>query len=349
MLTFADDAQAARPGRRPARGPEVPAAGQASPRGGAAAELELVVRAKERVADEVVMLTLTDPADQAVPEWRPGAHVDLILGDGLVRQYSLCGDPADRDVLRVAVLRESRGRGGSAYVHEVLRAGQAVRVRGPRNNFPLAEAAAYLFIAGGIGITPLLPMVAAVDSRGADWLLLYGGRRRTAMAFRAELQERYGRRVRVRPQDEAGLLDLRSVLGAPSEGTAVYCCGPEPLLAAVEEHCRAWPPGALRLERFAPRPAQAGGPDSAFGVRLARSGTVVTVPPHLSIVDAVAEVGVEIPTSCREGICGTCETAVLDGVPHHRDSLLTDEERAAGDVMFPCVSRCQSGTLVLDL
>ena len=348
MLTFADDAQVARAG--PAVAPAVPAAGQASARGsGAPADLELVVRAKEQVADEVVMLTLADPADRAVPEWRPGAHVDLILGGGLVRQYSLCGDPADRGALRVAVLREPRGRGGSAYVHDALRAGQAVRVRGPRNNFPLVRAEAYLFIAGGIGITPLLPMVAAADARGADWLLLYGGRRRSAMAFRAELQERYGRRVRVQPQDEAGLLDLRSVLGAPSEGTAVYCCGPEPLLAAVEEHCRAWPPGALRLERFAPRPVRAGGPDSAFDVHLARSGTVVTVPPHLSIVDAVAEAGVEIPTSCGEGTCGTCETAVLDGVPQHRDSLLTDEERVTGDVMFPCVSRCLSGKLVLDL
>jgi ferredoxin-NADP reductase len=348
MRTFTvDNAQVSRAGL--AGGQEGLAAEQAPPRDGAAAELELVVRAKEQVSDEVVMLTLADPADRTVPEWRPGAHVDLILGSNLVRQYSLCGDPADRSALRVAVLREPRGRGGSAYVHEVLRAGQSVGVRGPRNNFPLAEAEAYLFIAGGIGITPLLPMIAAVDARGADWLLLYGGRRRTAMAFRAELQERYGGRVRVQPADEAGLLDLRSVLGTPGEGTAVYCCGPEPLLAAAEEYCRAWPPGALHLERFAPRTAQVGGPDSAFEVHLARSGATVTVPPRLSIVDAVAEAGVEIPASCREGTCGTCETAVLDGVPHHRDSLLTEEERVAGGVMFPCVSRCLSGRLVLDL
>jgi ferredoxin-NADP reductase len=321
--------------------------------------MKLVVTAKERVADQVVTLTLADPAERELPAWAPGAHIALRLGADLVRNYSLCGDPADCGTLRVAVLREARGRGGSAYVHDVLRPGQAVRARGPRNNFPLVDAQAYVFVAGGIGITPLLPMIAAADARGADWLLLYGGRRRAAMAFSAELQQRYGGRVRVQPQDEAGLLDLRSVLGTPGEGAAVYCCGPAPLLAAVEDFCGGWPPGALHLERFAPRPARAGGPDagfpgtglpdSSFEVHLARSGAVVTVPPHLSIVEAVARAGVEIPTSCLEGTCGTCETAVLGGVPQHRDELLTEQERAVGDVMFPCVSRCLSGRLVLDL
>ena len=312
-------------------------------------EREVLVHRKDRVADGVVTLTLRDPAGDALPDWQPGAHLDLVLRPDLVRQYSLCGDPADRDTLRVAVLREPAGRGGSAYVHDELAEGQRIRIRGPRNHFPLVPARRYLFIAGGIGITPILPMVAAARAEGADWQLLYGGRTRASMAFRAELAELSPDRVVLRPQDETGLLDLDSVLGVPREDTAVYCCGPEPLLAAVQERCAHWPAGTLHVERFTAKPDADAGPKTTFEVELARSGRTLTVPADRTVLQAVEDAGVPVLSSCQEGTCGTCETVVLDGVPDHRDSVLTDEERAIGDAMMICVSRSRTARLVLDL
>ncbi|PGH51994.1 PDR/VanB family oxidoreductase [Streptomyces sp. Ru87] len=338
---------------RPAAAPPGPAAVRSADGAGNGTEYEaeLTVARRETAAEEVAVLTLRHPAGAALPPWEPGAHIDLDLGGGRVRQYSLCGDPADPSRWRIAVLREPAGRGGSAHVHDRLTEGSTVRVRGPRNHFPFAPVPGgrCLFVAGGIGITPLLPMAAAADAAGADWRLLYGGRGRASMAFLDELA-RYGDRVSVRPQDEYGLLDLDAWLAEPREGTLVYACGPEPLLAAVEERCAAsWPAGALRTERFHPReqgePARAG----AFEVELARSGKTVTVPPDRSVLQAVEEAGVTVLSSCQEGTCGTCETNVLEGEPDHRDSLLTEDERAAGETMMICVSRSRGPRLVLDL
>ncbi|MGI8331995.1 PDR/VanB family oxidoreductase [Actinomadura scrupuli] len=312
------------------------------------AETTVVVAARDTLADGVAGLTLRDPGGGPLPAWEPGAHLDLLLESGLERQYSLCGDPADRHAWRVAVLLEPGGRGGSARVHG-LRPGALLTARGPRNHFPLVPAARYQFIAGGIGITPILPMVAAARAAGADWHLLYGGRHRRSMAFLGELAA-LGDRVAVRPQDETGLLDLDGPLGEPRDGTAVYCCGPEPLLAAVEERCAGWPPGALHLERFAPRPPEAGRETGqGFEVVLARSGLTVTVAPGTSVLRAVEEAGVAVLSSCREGTCGTCETTVLEGVPEHRDSVLTGEERDTREFMMICVSRARGPRLVLDL
>jgi ferredoxin-NADP reductase len=247
------------------------------------------------------------------------------------------------------VLREPESRGGSSYVHDVLTEGESVRIRGPRNNFPLVKAKRYLFIAGGIGITPILPMVAAVDARGADWRLVYGGRTRASMAFRETLQRAYGERVSVRPQDEYGLLDLPSLLGRPQRRTAVYTCGPEPLLAAVEAGCEKWPSGALHVERFAAKKNATDRPRTTFEVELAQSGKTLLVPEDMSVLEAVEEAGVPMMSSCGEGICGTCETTVLSGEIDHRDSVLTDRQRAAGNTMMTCVSRAGGDRLVLDL
>ncbi|GAA2761556.1 PDR/VanB family oxidoreductase [Streptomyces paradoxus] len=307
-------------------------------------EAELIVRRREFAAEGVLALTLRHPLGEPLPAWEPGAHVDVLLGPGLERQYSLCGNPADRSAWRVAVLREPAGRGGSAHVHEQLGEGAKVRVRGPRNNFRLEPAPSYRFVAGGIGITPLLPMLAAAEAAGAEWTLLYGGRTRGSMAFGEELG-RYGDRVTFAPEDETGLLDLPAVLDDVPEGTLVYCCGPGPLLDAVEASC---PPGVLRVERFQPKEQETGG-NTAFEVELARSGRTLTVAPDVSVLDAVRAAGVEVLYSCTEGTCGTCETDVLDGDPDHRDSVLTDDERAAGETMLICVSRCRGGRLVLDL
>jgi cytochrome P450/ferredoxin-NADP reductase len=311
-------------------------------------EMDVVVGGKSRAADGVVALTLRQIADSPLPPWAPGAHVDLILDGAPTRQYSLCGDPADHHTWRLGILRDENGGGGSRFVHDRLRAGDTVRVRGPRNNFELVSSPRYLFVAGGIGITPILPMIAAATAAGADWHLLYGGRYRDSMAFLSELAP-YGDRVTVAPQDETGLLDLDAYLGTPQPDTLVYCCGPEPLLAAVEERCRAWPPRSLHVERFSARPLSAPVRAEAFDVELARSELRLTVPPDRSILDVVEEAGIGVLSSCAEGTCGTCETGVLSGLPDHRDSVLTEEERAAGDCMMICVSRSCTARLVLDL
>jgi ferredoxin-NADP reductase len=248
------------------------------------------------------------------------------------------------------VLRAVQGRGGSAHVHANLVLGSPVHVRGPRNNFPLVTSPRYLFIAGGIGITPLLPMIAAADAAGADWRLVYGGRSRASMAFQVDLAQRYGDRVLVAPQDEVGLLELQGLLGVPSVDTVVYCCGPEPLLLAVEQHCQAWPAGALHVERFAPK-AQDEPPvlSTSFEVELSLTGKTVVVEPYQSVLEAVEAAGVQVLSSCQEGTCGTCETPVLEGEVDHRDSLLTPEEQAANDTMLICVSRAACPRLVLEL
>ncbi|MFE0251067.1 PDR/VanB family oxidoreductase [Streptomyces sp. NPDC059010] len=307
-------------------------------------EAELVVETRELAADGVLALTLRHPLGEQLPAWEPGAHIDVVLGPDLERQYSLCGDPADRTAWRIAVLREPDGRGGSAHVHEQLGQGDKVRVRGPRNHFALRPAPRYRFIAGGIGITPILPMLAAADASGAEWTLLYGGRARRSMAFTEELG-RYGDRVTVAPQEEVGLLDLASVLDGVPDGTLVYCCGPGPLLDAVEERC---PAGVLHVERFQAK-EQPVGADGEFEVELAQSGLTLTVAPGVSVLDTVRSAGVEVLFSCTEGTCGTCETDVLDGTPEHRDSVLTPEELESGETMMICVSRCRGKRLVLDL
>lgn len=313
------------------------------------AETDLVVRARRDAADHVVALELHDPTGAELPEWTPGSHVDVLLTDDLVRQYSLSGDPADRSHYRIGVLLEEESRGGSSFVYDKLLPGATVRIRGPRNNFALVPAERYVFIAGGIGITPILPMLRAASAAGADWTLLYGGRTEASMAFVDELREAHGDRVVVRPQDRHGLLDLDALLGEPAEGTAVYCCGPAPLIDAVQERCRSWPAGALHVERFTA--AEVGEPvqSGSFEVELTDSGLTVTVPPDKSILDVVEEAGVDAPWSCREGVCGTCQTIVVEGAVDHRDSVLSDDEREAGDVMQICVSRAAGPKLVLEL
>ena len=311
------------------------------------AEFDVVVARKREIADDAVSLTLRSTGPP-LPEWAPGAHIDVVLPSKKERQYSLCGNPANRDEWLLGVLREEAGRGGSAFVCDELAEGTVLKARGPRNNFPLVPATRYLFIAGGIGVTPILPMLRVATDAGTPWQLWYGGRRRTSMAFTDELAG-YGDRVHLWPQDERGLLPVDELLATPTVGTLVYCCGPAPLLAAVEQRCAGWPAGTLHLERFAPVAAAPGVADEPFEVELARSRKTVVVPAGTSILHAVEAAGVVVLSSCQEGTCGTCETEVVEGVPDHRDCVLTEEERAAGEVMMICVSRSRSPRLVLDL
>ncbi|MFI0354438.1 cytochrome P450 [Actinomadura sp. 9N407] len=317
------------------------------------AAYEMTVTGAEPAADGVLALTMA-PADGEVPDWEPGAHLEVRLPSGRVRQYSLCGDPRDRSRYRVAVLREPDGRGGSEELHALVRTGITLGVRGPRNHFPLVDAEDYLFLAGGIGVTPILAMVRAVSRRGAGFRVLYGGRTRASMAFRDELAALAGDRLQLMPQDEAGVPDLRAVLAATGPDTAIYCCGPTGMIAAAERACDELGIRArLHVERFT-------GDDSlevafdpalntAFDVHLARTGRTLRVPADRRIIEVVREALPGLSYDCEKGYCGACETRVLGGEPEHRDSLLTEEERAAGRTMMICVGRCSSSRLVLDL
>ena len=311
--------------------------------------LDVQVSRRRDAADGVVELTLTAPSGEPLPQWAPGAHAELHLRPDMTRHYSLCGDPADRSSWTVAVLREPDGRGGSAFVHDELTEGTTLRVTGPDNHFALVESPRYLFIAGGIGITPIRTMIAAADAHGAKWEMVYVGKSRSTMAFLDELEG--DDRVTVWAKDERGTrFDLDTLLADPRPDTLVYCCGPDVLLDAVEERCAVWPAESLHLERFAPKAIDApeGALDS-FEVECVDSGVTVTVPAGTSMFEAVEEAGVDVMGSCMEGICGTCQAEVLDGTPDHRDSVLTRAERDRGDSVMLCVSRSLSSKLVLDL
>ncbi|MCX5382830.1 PDR/VanB family oxidoreductase [Streptomyces sp. NBC_00083] len=318
---------------------EEPVSGRGSRR--STVVLKLTVTERTEPAEGVVALRLEALDGAELPAWGPGAHLDLVLPSGLVRQYSLCGDPADRTSYTVATRLIEDGRGGSREVHEQLQEAVELAVRGPRNRFPLVADGPYVFVAGGIGITPILPMIRAAEAAGADWRLLYGGRSRATMPFLDELAG-FGAKATVVPEDEHGLPDLAAFLANSPASAAVYCCGPDPLMDAVTA---ALGPGRPpHLERFAPGAATAG---SGFEVELRRSGRTLAVPAERSLLSVLRAEVPGVSYSCEQGFCGTCQQRVLEGEIDHRDELLTDAER--DDSMLICVSRCLGPKLVLDL
>ncbi|TJY72270.1 oxidoreductase [Arthrobacter sp. CAU 1506] len=312
---------------------------------------DVEVRSIRRESSSVVSLELEHPLGEDLPEWEAGAHVDVLLPNGLLRQYSLCSERSSRSAWRLGILREPEGRGGSAYVHDLLRPGTKIQVRGPRNNFVLAPAGSYVFIAGGIGITPILPMIREAAALGVPWRLVYLGRSRSSMAFLEEIQA-LGGDVHIHADDESGLYPLAELLADQQSDLHVYACGPGPLLNVIQSIADGWEePGRFHCERFtatgeAKAPSEVR--DTAFTVELV-DGTEVPVGSDETILQALEAVGINPLNSCREGICGTCETAVLGGEIDHRDSLLSDHEREAGDTMMICVSRCKGNRLLLDL
>lgn len=301
-------------------------------------------------AEGVLSVRFTDPTGGALPGWEPGAHLAVHLPEGIVREFSLCSDPTDHSGWSVAVLREPSSRGGSAYVHLELRVGDLVDVAGPRNNFRLEDAPRYQLVAGGIGITPILAMARELQARGADWSMLYAGRSGHTMAFVDELTALAPDRVRIHADDEAGGPPvLTEVLDGLEPSTLVYCCGPEPLLNGVQEALG--DTDTLRLERFkAPEPvAPPPGGDQPFDIVCAGSGQRITVPAGQTALATLEAAGMDVPSSCTEGICGTCETKVLAGAVDHRDFLLSESEKEAGNTMFICVSRALGTELTLDI
>jgi ferredoxin-NADP reductase len=309
---------------------------------------ELVVKSRTDVAPGIVALELGTLDGSELPLWQPGSHIDVVLDGATVRQYSLCGDPTDRSIYRIAVLREEAGRGGSVRAHEHLLPGTPVITRGPRNHFAFEIAPKYRFIAGGIGITAILPMVRAAEAAGAEWKLAYAGRAPEGMAFAQELADDYPGKVELFTR-ATGRMDIAAQLANPDPVTDIYCCGPEPLMTAVEQASAGWLPGALHLERFVPRELGAPLRAEAFEVDLLLTGKTVTVEPGVTILEAVEKAGALVLSSCQEGTCGTCETPVLEGTVDHRDSVLTADEQAANDTMMICVSRAACARLVLEL
>ncbi|MGV9713511.1 PDR/VanB family oxidoreductase [Gordonia sp. NPDC003424] len=311
--------------------------------------IPLRVEATRREAAGITSFELASPDGSALAPWEPGAHIDVHLPSGTVRQYSLCGDPGRIDRYRIGVLELPDGRGGSIEAHRELRCGTIVHVGSPRQNFPFADHADYVFVAGGIGITPLLPMMAAAARAGRSWSLFYAARSGDHFAFRDE--------IAILPGGEAhlvqGPLDLDEIVSTATE-SEVYCCGPVTLMDALADKLDAVGRGAhLHCERFAaaaPVPTDSNPENpSTFEIELAQSGTTVTVDDGVSVLDAIRSAGVDHPSSCEMGFCGTCEVKVLAGTVDHRDDLLTDDEKAAGATMMPCVSRAACARLVLDV
>lgn len=301
----------------------------------------------------VISIRLEAPAGTQLPHAAAGSHLEIRLPSGLVRHYSLCGDPEDTSSYTVAVLREERGRGGSEELHATDWTGRTLHVNAVRNNFPLEDHAKYLLIAGGIGVTPMMAMARELAKRDVEWQMLYLGRTRSGMAFTTELARVCGDRLDVRPDDEHLSLDLVQRIADTPAGTVIYCCGPEGLLKAVESACAAAHPAReLRLERFAAGsdsvPATATDA-SEFTVCLKRQGVELQVPADRSILEVVRDVVPDVPFSCEQGYCGTCETFIVDGAADHRDDLLTPDQQAANTSMMICVSRSLSPRLELDL
>jgi ferredoxin-NADP reductase/DMSO/TMAO reductase YedYZ heme-binding membrane subunit len=318
------------------------------PQHGSPAGMHLLIGQTTWEADNVLSLRLHAPGGTPLPKWEPGAHLELVLASGRRRHYSLCGDPADRHSYRIAILKVSPGHGGSVEMHTGVRAGQLITVQGPRNHFPLVASAAYLFIAGGIGITAIMAMAARVASAGAEWKLVYTGRRRTSMAFLDEVRALGPDRVDVVPTEERGRPDLAAIIRVAAPGTAVYCCGPARLLNPVQELVAARPDLSLHSEHFTGSivPAAAGG-GKAFTAELRRTGHIIDVPADRTLLQAIREVLPSVPAGCERGICGACRTKVLAGVPDHRDNLLSSADREVG-FMLICVSRARSERLTLD-
>jgi vanillate O-demethylase ferredoxin subunit len=314
--------------------------------------IDVIVAARTREADGIFSYELVRADGGALPAFDAGAHIDVHLGDQLVRQYSLCNPPGETHRYLIGVLRDAASRGGSQAMHERVQAGTRLTINAPKNHFPLMPAPHTLLLAGGIGITPILAMAEALAAEDAAFALHYCARSASLAAFRERiLASRFAHKAHFHFDDAPdGKLDAAALLAQPDADARLYVCGPAGFIEHVLATARAqgWAPSQLHVEYFAGAAVDTAG-DRAFDVELACSGKVVTVPAGRTVIQVLAEHGLDIPYSCEEGVCGTCLTRVLDGVPEHRDMYLTDEEHAANDQFTPCCSRARSARLVLDL
>ncbi|MBP6896100.1 MAG: oxidoreductase [Pseudacidovorax sp.] len=315
--------------------------------------LQVRVQRKSQEAEGIVALELVSADARPLPGFGAGSHIDVHLPNGLVRQYSLCNSAAERHRYRIAVLREPTSRGGSAAVHDLVKEGDVLTISAPRNHFALHDAPRSLLLAGGIGVTPILCMAQRLATWGADFEMHYCTRSAARTAFRDEIAaSAFADKVHLHHDDgaEAQKLRVAELLKTPEPGTQIYVCGPGGFIDHVVNTAKAngWPAQQIHLEYFAAAAQDTSG-DQPFEVKLTSSGQTYRIPKDQTIVQALRAEGVEIMVSCEQGVCGTCITRVLEGVPDHRDCYLTDDERAANDQFTPCCSRSKTPLLVLDL
>lgn len=314
---------------------------------------EVKVTRRRAEAEGIDSFELMRPDGGDLPQFRAGAHIDVVAPNGMVRQYSLCNHPNERQRYLIGVLRDPGSRGASQSIHELLATGDVVRIGAPRNHFALAPASRSLLLAAGIGVTPLMCMAEELHDAGADFSLHYCARSRQRAAFHAALAgSAYGARVRFHfdDEDDSQRLDLAALMAQPDPETHVYVCGPGGFIEAVQNTASAqgWRPEQIHVEHFAAVALDLPEPGS-FDVRIASSGKVIRIPASRSVVEVLEEQGITLSVSCMEGVCGMCVTGVLEGTPEHRDCFFSAAEKARNDQFTPCCSRALSDTLVLDL
>jgi vanillate O-demethylase ferredoxin subunit len=315
--------------------------------------IEVRVASKTNEADGICSYELVPTSGGALPAFEAGAHVDVHLPGNLIRQYSLCNAPTETHRYQIGVLRDAGSRGGSEAMHDRIDVGTVLTISEPKNHFPLVEAKRTLLLAGGIGVTPILAMAETLASKGAAFEMHYCARSPDKAAFKERLGESHLRGLvhfHYDSGEAAQKLDMAALLANPQPDTHLYVCGPQGFIEYVLGTAKAqgWPAPQLHVEYFSAAAVDTTG-DQPFDVKLASSGKVFTVPAGTTVIKVLAEAGVEIPYSCEEGVCGTCLTRVVEGVPDHRDMYLTEEEQAANDQFTPCCSRSKTKVLVLDL
>jgi vanillate O-demethylase ferredoxin subunit len=319
----------------------------------AADTLQVRIARRETEAEGIAGFELASADGTPLPAFTAGSHIDVMLGDGLIRQYSLCGHPAERSRYRLGVLLDPASRGGSRAMH-ALAEGATLTISTPRNHFELAaDARRHLLLAGGIGVTPLLCMAEQLAADGADFTMHYCTRSPARTAFRGRLANAaWAGRVSLHHDDgdAAQAFDMKQVLARPEADVHLYVCGPKGFMDAVLATAReqGWPEAQIHYEFFAGAPVQTDA-DTDFEVKLAKSGRVIPVRREQTVAQALAAAGVELPVSCEQGVCGTCLTRVIDGTPDHRDMYMTPAEQAKNDQFTPCCSRSLSPLLVIDL
>ncbi len=313
------------------------------------------VTKKTVVADDICSFDLVDPKGGALPPFEAGAHIDVHIGEGLIRQYSLCSDPRERHRYRIAVLRDANSRGGSVAMHDQVNEGDLIRISAPKNHFALDGAAPRsLLLAGGIGVTPIFAMAQTLSQQGAEFTMAYCTRSQARTAFYEQiLASTFSEQVSFYFDEGPRMqrLDIAGALDAVGPATHVYVCGPQGYIDAVVRTARekGWPDSHIHFEYFGAAAAPAAANDASFEVKIASSGRVYAIPENKTVVAALAEHGITIPISCEQGVCGTCVTAIVDGIPDHRDLYLTDDEHERNNQFTPCCSRAKSPMLVLDL
>lgn len=314
--------------------------------------MELRIHSMTAEAEDIVSLELVSPTAVALPVFSAGAHIDLSLGNGLIRSYSLVNDQSERHRYVIAVNKDAASRGGSRYIHETLQVGQSIDVSAPHNHFPLIEDAPHtVFIAGGIGVTPLLSMIRRLEALGRPWQLHYTARSRRKCAYLEQLAQLDKSRGAVHlhfvDESDGRLLDIDALVVPVPKEAHLYCCGPSPMLQSFERATAARPPQHVHVEYFSAQ--QEAAVTGGFTVVLARSRRALRVEPGKSILDVLLANGLDVGHACREGVCGACQTKVLEGIPDHRDSYLSAREKSSGDSIMLCCSGSASETLVLDL